>query len=244
MRRGNGPGRAPLFVALLLGASAVTYASFALETWLSPKLDAFNGYASELSAVDQPFHSVYNMGDLVTGVMVIISAVTALLTLRRRPIATAGWMFLGLFGVSTIGDASFPLDCAPSLETWCALRERAGTLSFAHNFHEVTSTAVITMAVIALFLLGLAARRYDWWPPLARWAWPLALVEVVASASTLVAMVLGRWLGIIQRVQISILCLMLLLVAWTLLADRLRPSAPDAERPREKAGAASWPRCW
>ncbi|WP_157407215.1 DUF998 domain-containing protein [Actinomadura atramentaria] len=217
--REDGPGRVPLFAVLLLAASCFTYASFALESWLSPKLDSINGYASELSAVDQPYHVLYNAGDMITGAMVIVSSATALLTLRRRPLATAAWAFLGLFGISAIGDASFPLDCAPSLETWCALRERADTLSFSHNFHEVTSTGVITMALIAMFLFGLAARRYGWWPVLARWAWPLAAAEAVTSATTLVAMIFGRWLGIIQRVQIVILCLMLLVIAWALFLD-------------------------
>ncbi|MFD0691829.1 DUF998 domain-containing protein [Actinomadura fibrosa] len=215
-----GPGVVPAWVVVLAAVAAVSYATFFLEHLLSPDLDVVNGYVSELSAVDQPFHNVYSGGDLITGVLSIIVAAGTLRRLRRRPLATAGWTFLGLFGVCAIGDATFPLDCAPSLETWCALRERSEQVSFSHEFHSVTSSAVIVCGVVALFTLSMAARRYGWWPALARWGWPLALAESVFALGTLLAMYLGRWLGIIQRIQIGILCLGLLTIAWALYADR------------------------
>ncbi|MBW8485782.1 DUF998 domain-containing protein [Actinomadura sp. PM05-2] len=223
----------PLFAVVLALVAAVSYASFFLENVLSPDLDVINGYVSELSAIDQPFHTVYSAGDLITGVLSIVVAVTALLTLRRRPWSVAGWTLQGLFGLWAMGDALFPLDCAPSLETWCALRERADQVSFSHQFHSVTSTTVVCFGVASLFTLSMAARRYGWWPALARWGWPLAMLEIVAGTGTLVAMLLGRWLGIVQRVQIAILCLGLLTIAWALYTDqragRTTPSEPERE---------------
>ncbi|NVI90376.1 DUF998 domain-containing protein [Actinomadura sp. BRA 177] len=220
-------------VVVLAAVAAITYATFLLENVLSPKLDFFNGYVSELSASDQPYHLVYSAGDFVTGVLSILVAIGTLRKLTRKPLATAGWAFLGLFGVCAIGDASFPLDCAPSLETWCALRERSEHVSFSHEFHSFTSSAVIVCGVAALLFLSLAARRYGWWPALARWGWLLALAESVSALSTLVAMYLGQWLGVVQRVQISILCLGLLVIAWALYADRR-----DAARTARGAAAA------
>ena len=224
----DGPGVVPMRVVVLATVAAITYATFLLENVLSPKLDFFNGYVSELSASDQPFHLVYSAGDLITGVLSILVAIGTLRRLTRKPLATAGWTFLGLFGVCAIGDASFPLDCAPSLETWCALRERSEHVSFSHEFHSFTSSAVIVCGVAALLLLSLAARRYGWWPALARWGWLLALAESVSALSTLAAMYLGQWLGVVQRVQISILCLGLLVIAWALYADR-RDAARTAQ---------------
>lgn len=229
----DGPGTVPMRVIVLAAVAAVTYSTFVLENVLSPKLDFFNGYVSELSASDQPYHLVYSAGDLVTGLLSIMVAAETLRRLTRRPLATAGWTFLGLFGVCAIGDASFPLDCAPSLETWCALRERSEHVSFSHEFHSVTSSAVIVCGVAALLLLSLAARRYGWWPALARWGWLLALAESVSALGTLVAMYLGQWLGVVQRVQISILCLGLLVISWALYADRR-----DAARASRAAAAA------
>ncbi|MEU5882725.1 DUF998 domain-containing protein [Spirillospora sp. NPDC047279] len=220
--REDAPGLAPGFAVALAAIAGITYSTFLLEHFLSPDLDVINGYVSELSAVDQPFHQIYSAGDFVTGVLSIVVAVTCLLTLRRRPWSALGWSFLGLFGVCAIGDAVFPLDCAPSLETWCALRERSENVSFSHQFHAVTSSMVIVFGVSALLTLSIAARRYGWWPVLARWGWRLAVAETAFALSTVLAMLLGQWLGIIQRVQISVLVLGLFTIAWALHDDRRR----------------------
>jgi hypothetical protein len=210
------PGRVPQVVAWLAAVAAVTYSSWVLGYLLRPGLDAVDGYVSELSASDQPLHWVFSGGDLVTGVIMIGVSIVALLRLRRRPWAVAGWIFLLLFGIWAIGDATFSMDCAPSMDTTCALRERAGNVSFSHEFHSVTSSVVITCGIAALLCLSIAARRYGWWPALARWGWPLALVEAAAAVLTLALMWAGRWLGLVQRIQITILCLGLFLIAWAL----------------------------
>jgi hypothetical membrane protein len=208
--RTDSPGVVPVLCAVLAATAGITYSSFLLESFLSPDLDVIDGYASELSAVDQPFHWVYNAGDFTTGVLAIIVAATALITLRRRPWAVIGWTFLLLFGVSVIGDASFPLDCA----------------------------------IIALFALSIAARRYGWWPSLARWGWWLAIAEVISALGTLCLMVSGTWLGLAQRFQIVVLCLSLLLIARALYDDRRTRHRTDGrtEQRREDAVAGRRPR--
>ncbi|WP_329519380.1 DUF998 domain-containing protein [Spirillospora sp. NBC_01491] len=229
------PGAVPGFAVVLNGVAAVAYATFFLEHLLSPDLDVINGYVSELSAVDQPYDALYSGGDFVTGLLIIIVAATCLLTLRRRPWATAGWTLLMLFGVCAIGDAVFPLDCAPSLESRCALLERSENVSFSHEFHSVTSSAVVMFGVASLFTLSIAAHRYGWWPFLARWGWVLAALESAAGFATLLAMLLGQWLGIIQRIQIGILCLGLLVIGWALYTD-WRAARSDRRRPGAEPG--------
>jgi hypothetical protein len=264
--REGGAGAVPAFAVLLAGLAAVTYSTFLLEHFLSPDLDLVNGYVSELSAVDQPFHLIYSGGDFITGVLTIIVAGTALRmmliaagepstspddsagpglralglaggpsslsasgvlrpsvrpsSLRRRPWAVTGWIMLGMFGLSAIGDAVFPLDCAPSLESRCALLERSGKVSFSHEFHAFTSSMVVAFGVAALLALSVAARRYGWWPALARWGWPLAIAETALATGTMLTMVLGRWLGIFQRFQIGVLVLGLLTITWALIQER------------------------
>jgi hypothetical membrane protein len=217
------PGVVPAIVVILAAIAGITYASFLLESFLSPYLDVVDGYVSELSAIDQPYNLVYSTGDLITGVLSTIVATIALMTLRRRAWATVGWVSFLLFGISAIGDASFPLDCAPSLDTGCALRERADQVSFSHQFHAVTSSVVITCGTVALLALSIAARRYGWWPSLARWGWLVAVTEAVFAIITLGLMLTtGTWLGLAQRIQISVLCLGLLIIAWALGTDRVR----------------------
>lgn len=217
--RADGTRTVPGFAAALLAIAAITYGSFLLAPFLSPDIDPINSYASELSATDQPYNAVYSAGDGITGFLTIIAALTALRTLPRRPWTTCGWFTLALFGLSAIGDAVFPMECAPTLSTTCALRERAGQVSFSHQFHVVTSTGVITMAICSMVVLSLAARRHHRWPPLARYGMPLAMLDVVVSIATLATMLLGQWLGLVQRVQIGLLMMGLLLIAWAVYAD-------------------------
>ncbi|GAA2630227.1 DUF998 domain-containing protein [Actinomadura fulvescens] len=233
--RDDAPGAVPAFAVVLAGVATITYSTFLLEHFLSPDLDRINGYVSELSAVDQPFHQIYSAGDFIAGALSITVAAICLLTLPRRPWSVLGWTFLALFGLCAIGDAVFPLDCAPSLETWCALRERSGNVSFSHQFHAVTSSMVISFGVAALLSLSIAARRYGRWPALARWGLPLAVAETTFALSTVLAMLLGRWLGIIQRVQISILVLGLGTIAWALYDERRRSRRSAAgDRPERE----------
>jgi hypothetical protein len=224
----RGPGAVPVFVGVLCVVAAISYSSWVLETFLSPGIDFLDGYVSELSANDQPYHNVFSGGDFITGVLAIIVAGTALLRLRRRPLTVIGWICLLLFGIGAIGDAVFSMDCAPSMDTGCALRERAGQVSFSHQFHAVTSSLVIFAGIVAILALSLAARRYGWWPALARWGWVLAIAEACFAVATLILMLLGVWLGLAQRIEITILCLALFVIAWALLAERGRDTA---ERP-------------
>jgi hypothetical protein len=215
-RFSGGPGLLPFPIAILAAVAAVTYSSWVLGFLLRPGLDFVDGYVSELSASDQPLNWVFSGGDLVTGVLMIIVATAALIMLVPRPWSVAGWLFLLAFGVWAICDAVFSMDCAPSMDTACALRERAGNVSFAHSFHSVTSMAVITCGIASMLCLSIAARRYRWWPSLARWGWLLAAVESAAAVATLMLMWAGTWLGLVQRIQITILCLSLFLIAWAI----------------------------
>ncbi|WP_243722771.1 DUF998 domain-containing protein [Actinomadura sp. 7K507] len=233
----DGPGTVPAPVIVLAVVATITYTTFLLAGPLDARIDFADGYVSELSAADQPFRYVYSAGDLVTGVLIILVALGALWRLKRRPLTTAGWVCLGMFGVFAIGDAVFPLDCAPSLDTSCALRERSGHLSFSHGFHAFTSSSVITCWMAALLLLSSAARRYGWWPALARWGRPLVLVQLAFVAGVMASMYVGQWLGVVQRGQITVLCLGVLLIAWALYTDRRDAAhgAPDVSPTREGA---------
>jgi hypothetical protein len=235
----GGPGAVPVFVAVLCGIAAISYSSWILGVFLNPGSGVRDGYVSELSANDQPYHTIFAAGDFMTGALTIVVASTALARLRRRPAAVIGWLALLLFGVGAIGDAVFTLDCAPSLDTGCALRERAAHVSLSHQLHALTSSIVIFAGVAAVLALSMAARRYGWWPALARWGRVLAVAEAGCAVATLVLMLRGESLGLAQRLQISILCLALFVIAWALLVERGTGTTAPASAERTRAVVAA-----
>ncbi|RRQ04799.1 hypothetical protein CXF34_10670, partial [Corynebacterium bovis] len=59
------------------------------------------------------------------------------------PVQAVAVAALAVFGVATVLDAAFPLDCPVSQE-WCVALERAGEVSAAHHVHTVTSVLAST----------------------------------------------------------------------------------------------------
>lgn len=231
-----GPRGLPVAVSVSAGVAGASYASWILQFWLNPGLDPVNGYVSELSASDQPFHWLFAAGDLLSGVLTIGVAAAVLRLGAARAWALAGWLALIAFGVFSIADSLFAMDCAPNSDTTCALRERAGQVSFAHNFHMVTSTLAVTAGIIGLIALTVAARRYHRWPVIARWGWPLMIAETATALATLPLMYFGLLLGVVERVQVSVISLWLLVIAGELYAERRRrPLLASAGGVREKA---------
>lgn len=243
--RSNGGSRepgttVPAFAWLLAALAGVTYASWVLQLPLNPGLDPVNGYVSELSASDQPFHYLFAAGDFVSGLLTIIVVTAVLGAVRPRGCTLAGWLALVVFGVFSIADSLFAMDCAPNSDTTCALRERAGRVSFAHQFHSVTSVCVVTAGIISLIALTIAARRGHRWPVIARWSWLLLVVETAAAVATLPLMYFGVLLGVIERVQVAMISIWLFVIAAQLHADRRRPSPISPPRP-VRAGSAPAP---
>ncbi|WP_345354975.1 DUF998 domain-containing protein [Actinoallomurus liliacearum] len=238
----------PAFLPVLAAVAGVVYSSWILQFLIDPKLDAVNGYVSELSATDQPYHGFFSGCDFLAGALSIVVAAVVLRRLRPRGWALVGWAALLWFGVFSIGDSLFAMDCAPNSDPTCALRERAGTVSFAHEFHSVTSTLVVTSGIVSLIALTIAARRYGRWPVLARWSWPVMVVETGTALGTLPLMYFGLMLGVMERVQVTVISVWLFVIAVELYTGRrrarvawtaLRPVGPPDDRSAVREQAAS-----
>src|SRR5689334_17159598 len=76
------PGMVPAFAWLLAALAGIAYASWVLQFVVNPGLDPVNGYVSELSASDQPYHGVFAAGDFMSGVLVIAVVAVVLRSLR------------------------------------------------------------------------------------------------------------------------------------------------------------------
>jgi hypothetical membrane protein len=216
----------PAFAWLLAALAGITYASWVLQFAVNPGLDPVNGYVSELSASDQPHHYLFAACDFLSGLLTIVVVVAVLRAVRPRGYALVGWLALVVFGAFSIADSLFAMDCAPNSDTSCALRERAGKVSFAHQFHSVTSTCVVTAGIVSLVALTIAARRHRRWPVIARWSWLLLVLETVTAVATLPLMYFGVLLGVIERVQVAMISIWLFVIAGQLYTDRRRRSVP------------------
>ncbi|REK87087.1 DUF998 domain-containing protein [Streptomyces inhibens] len=230
-------------VLLLLGALA--YTAWVLELVVATGLDPVQAYVSELAAADQPLGGLFRATDLIAGLLVLAGAVSALLTLERRPWTTAGWAALALFGAATAVDSRLPLSCAPTSDPACAARETAGLVPATHTAHALSSSCAMIGALAALVLLTFAARRYDRWPALGRLGPPLVLAELAATIWTLASVAAftagqGTWaLGAGQRLQVLLVALYVVLLAGCVARSGRTDAAEPAVRPVPPAPPAS-----
>ncbi|MCO6011192.1 DUF998 domain-containing protein [Actinoallomurus purpureus] len=240
-RRSRDSATAPAFVPPLAAVAGIVYSSWVLQFLINPHLDAVNGYVSELSATDQPYHGFFSGCDFLAGAVSIAVAALVVRRFRPRGWALGGWLALLLFGAFSIGDSLLAMDCAPNSDPTCALRERAGTVSFAHEFHSVTSTLVVMSGIVSLIALTIAARRYGRWPVLARWSWPVMVVETTAALATLPLMYFGLALGVMERIQVTVISVWLFVIATELYTGRRRARAAGriVTRPVRPAGDGS-----
>ncbi|WP_107115212.1 MULTISPECIES: DUF998 domain-containing protein [Streptomyces] len=235
-------------VAVLLVLGALTYSAWLAELPLHTGLDPVQSYVSELAATDQPLGTVFRTTDLVAGVLLLAAALLALTAVERRFWAVAGWAALAVFGAATAADSRLPLSCAPTVDAACVAREDAGLVPATHTAHAVSSTLAMAGAVTAVVALTVAARRYGWWPLLARTGPLLVPLVLAATAWTLAAVAAfeaerGHWaLGAGQRLQLLLLAVWLLLLAralpWRPTADRERPGRAEGAGDRERPGQA------
>ena len=118
--------------------------------------EIFDGYLSELSASDQPYHLFFRGGDLITALIVLALGV------RTR---SGSWRHRGRRLVDRgrgrpcccsasrpFFDAFFAMDCSPTLSEACRVAEEAGRLStvhYAHTFTSVGAQAGIVASMVA-----------------------------------------------------------------------------------------------
>jgi hypothetical protein len=217
--------------AALIGLGAATYTAWVLEVVLATGLNPIETYVSELAAQDQPLGGLFRATDFTAGLLVLAGAALALVrTLRtpavRRPWALAGWGGLALFGAATAADAWLPLSCKPTVDPECAARETAGLVPATHQAHAVSSSLAMCGALLGIVALTVAARRYGWWPPVARTGPYLVAVELAATVWTLAAIAMfsagrGTWaLGAGQRLQVLLVAVWLGLLSYAIFRER------------------------
>lgn len=258
----SGRAKSPA-AALLLAVAAVAYSSWVLEAALPTRLSTVHGFASELFAADQPYRWFFGGLDIVAGGCAALAGLLVLRLVRGRPPglswAYAGWAALVVFGVATILDVVFPLDCAPSLAP-CDALEQAGRLSWRHDMHLVTSVIANAAGLAAIAALWWSARGGTAHPvPSRRWGGGLFWGALVMTVATMllslhdmhydVPSFLADGQGVPQRIQVGLLAVWLGLAAASLRRtgadggdDGRGGGAAHATDPADpaRAGRATW----
>jgi hypothetical protein len=224
-------------IAGALSAAAVLYSAWLLSYALPTRVGTVDAYVSELTARDQPYRLLYVACDAFAGLLAIGVAAYAgrAERFRNAPGDVIGaWLALGVFGLATVLDVAFPMDCAPSVTAACHTAESLGRVSASHEIHSGTSTVAYAAILLNMALVCRSERRAPGtWPRLGRAAGPLTLVTAVSTAVVLALVPSGEWVGIPQRV--SVLAVAVWLVALG-RAGALRTAAPDPAAGAPQAG--------
>jgi hypothetical membrane protein len=135
--------------------AALAYSSFLLAGPLGSTLDPTTSYVSELGARTQPASVFFRAVDMVAGGLIVVLAAALRSGLARdwrRDTGTAG---LVLAGAASVIDGWKPMDCTPSIDQACRLREDAmGLLGQLREPHTVSSVTGVVAAIASMAALG------------------------------------------------------------------------------------------
>jgi hypothetical protein len=200
----------------LMIAAGVLYCSLFLEAAAGYPLNVHTSFLSELGALDQSTSLYARAMDLGAGVLVLVAAVLARPAARMHRDVMGLMISTALFGLGTLADSFFPMDCAPSASAACRIAEKHGHDGAELVIHEVTSTlaglgtiAIGLFAILVLRRIGWAGRRGR---AVAVLAAAVALTNTWLGIETGVEVVSGDDLhppGVLQRVAILLLCVLL-----------------------------------
>lgn len=149
---------AGILLSYSLAASLVfLYNDWVLGYFLNPHMSANRSTISELSATNQPYHSVFQMLDILAGILTLACVVymwrfTAQIStgVKKR------WLLLGLYlfvGLDSIVDASLPVSCAPSVDSTCNWFASHAVITQVHLIESNVAGTVIAMAPLVWWLL-------------------------------------------------------------------------------------------
>ncbi len=208
-------------LAVAIAVAGIAYSSWLLEFVLDTGLDPTNSFLSELDAIGQPYREVFSTADTITGCLLVVSSLFALLRLPRRRLTNVGWCALLVFGAATIADARLPIGCIPTPVQSCG-SEPSGLFPQLHHIHALTSTIAVNAIFVAMIAFSFAAYRYRMLPVLRVIGLALLVIASVTTAWMLIADNLtGDYnLGIAQRAQVGAMSLWLVALGFAVYMTR------------------------
>ncbi len=117
-----------------------------------PAYDHAAQYLSELGAIDAPHRELISWGGFfLFGVLIILFAITAWLSLPKSTLMTVGFIAIAYYAVGSMQAAFFPCDigCRPE------------DPSFSQIMHNVIGGTSYLAGLIGLIILGKIARKWQ-----------------------------------------------------------------------------------
>lgn len=216
---------------VVLAVGGVLYADWLLQLVLPVSADLRHSFISELSAADQPFHSVFRAADIAGGVLLALGGAAAWARAREH---VAVWIPLIALGIAVVVEAALPLATSITFDVGPA--PEAGTAAWWARMSEPHGIAslVDSLSFLALLItgaralrrggLGLRKRRV-----LAGIGIGAAALGFAQSAQAAMFLIVGHAfdLGLVQRTEVSLAAAWLAIVP-ALVLVRHRRATPSS----------------
>ncbi len=134
------------------------YNDWLLTPFLNPHASVAGTLISEISARTQPHHAVFQVLDIIAGMLTLALApwVWRFVQFARVPLAKLLFVGFVFVGVDSIVDALLPISCAPSIDPHCQL---ITSHSLVTTLHLAESTCAGIAEFAAPLLWGWQCRR-------------------------------------------------------------------------------------
>jgi hypothetical protein len=222
---GKSKKRRGLRIGAFVGvAGLVAYGDFPFQGLTRSRLSAPRAYISELSVAGQPFGGVFRLSDLVAGIGFMVFAWT-LGKWLRTPRARAACGLLILAGACGVVDAMRPMTSVSSIGQVTPGVDLSVLTAQLLQIHTLSGLVGFSSVLTAMGLLSMVLHQRA----NTRWLGPTGFVAV-GAATTLGALEIGMdlagvsWVGLAERIQVSIITVWLTAVAFAILHETRRPN--------------------
>ena len=184
--RGPGPpssGSRFIWIAAIGGIAG--QAMFTLD-WIVSGLteshyDNLRQDISDFGALTASHPVPYNVVLSLSGALTVVAAIALWRVIGAALSARLGVALMAVFGVGEVLDGLLREDCPPSGDAACKAAEKAGTLSWHHQAHDIESVVTFLAIILAPLVLAVAFRSRERWAAL--WISSLATFAVIAVAA-------------------------------------------------------------
>lgn len=219
------------------------YNDWILEYFLNPRVSLNRSLISDLSALNQPYHWVFQALDILAGI-VTLGCVAYMWRFTAQISPSKRWLLLALFvfiGLDSIVDASLPISCAAYIDPNCTFLGATSIITKAHLVESNIDGTVIAFAPLVWWWLHRSDKHRH--ISLAS-LWLIAIESAVGMAALIVRFTHHSNYGGIQRVYQVALGVWVGLLVYTAITvhvegRRTTSSKRNASKKADDTGTAS-----